>query len=184
MMGVLDSDRESVTYSLRGAGEVQRYHTWPTIRRQSVGEHTWQVMRIWLQVFGPMSPEVSTAILLHDAGERVTGDMPFPFKREVPGLKEIMDAAEVAALQRMLGDRWEDISVLTDYERMQLKICDLIEMAEFGSTEVMMGNRYAETIVDCTLQSALEICSSLPDHLSSSVMSYLDSVSGIIVENI
>jgi hypothetical protein len=80
-------NRDAIELSARTAGGVQRYHTWPVLRPQTVAEHTWNVMRIWWQVYGPMSPQVSTYLLWHDAGEGQAGDVQFGAKRRYPELK-------------------------------------------------------------------------------------------------
>lgn len=140
-------NRQQVLATARLAGEVVRYHTWPTHRRQSVGEHTWQVLRIYWQIFGPPSPEVTTDILWHDAPELVTGDPPFPIKACNPALKAEYDRLEPRALADMGGRRGVE---LTAYERRRIKCCDLLEMHEFGVQELRMGNEYARPIVSDT----------------------------------
>src|ERR1043166_2928788 len=95
--------RDKVLTNARLAGQVTRYHTWPVHRQQSVGEHTWQVLRIYQQIWGSVEPEVTNYILWHDAGELVTGDPPFPFKRENPQFKESYRLAEGRAVHNMGG---------------------------------------------------------------------------------
>jgi hypothetical protein len=100
-------NREAVEYSARTAGGVRRYHTWPVLRPQTVAEHTWHVMRIWWQVYGPMSPAVSSYLLLHDAGEGQAGDVQFGAKRRYPELKasDLLEMAEFAADEMLMGNR-------------------------------------------------------------------------------
>ena len=138
-------NREQMLKTARLAGQVTRYHTWPVHRQQSVGEHTWQVMRIFYQIFGPPSQTVFTKLLWDDAGELTTGDLPFPIKSLHPSLKAIMDSLEEHAVQEMGGNPRPGIS---DADRKRVKACDLIDMLEFGLDELMLGNKFAQPIVE------------------------------------
>lgn len=137
--------RDILTNS-RMAGLVERYHTWPTLKRQNVGDHSWQMMRIWWHMWGPMPPEISTAILWHDAGELLAGDCSFMSKRRKPELKAILDDLEGVAVEEMGGPK-AGLS-LTPYDQLRLKFCDWIEMLEFGFTEMAMGNNLAQPVIN------------------------------------
>lgn len=142
-------DRRSIMTSLRMAGEVRRYHTHPVLRQQSVAEHTWQMMAIWVQIWGHMPPQVSTAILLHDTPEVQTGDIPFGIKRDHSALRLALEEIELEVHNSLTGTLWGDaIDHLTDSQRSRIKACDLLEMLEFGAHEVHMGNRHGQAIVD------------------------------------
>lgn len=151
--------RQSILTSSRLALLVKRYHTWPVLREQSVGEHTCQIFRIWWLTWGPPRPEVTTAILWHDAGEIGGGDVPFPAKRNDPLLKSAHDAVEDKAVLAMTGSElvFDQCAELTDSERIRIKICDLLEMHEYGKQEMMMGNRMAEPIVLDTFEAIREL---------------------------
>ena len=127
------------------AGQVRRYHTWPVLQQQTVGEHTWQVLRIYDTVWGPIPPHVTRFILWHDAGELVTGDVPFPMKQRNPALREAMAAADELALQ---GMRAPKCSWLTTVEQLRAKAADLCEMWQFGLVERALGNTLAQPIID------------------------------------
>ncbi len=145
--------RESVLKSMRRAGNVLRYHTWPTIHKQTVADHTWNVMRIYVELFGPPDRHVWMHMLYHDALEVHTGDIPFYAKRRFPELKSVLTGIE------------EDLSLMSDFPRFELtsneidecKLCDLLEMWEWGKEEVLMGNRLAHTIQADTWWAASEI---------------------------
>ena len=132
----------------RAVGEARRYHTWAIHRDQSVGEHTWQVMRILLTVW-PLAPRnVIVHALMHDGGE-MSGDIQYPFKRLFPELRAGADKAEdyVRNLQRKsLGA--PEAKPLSVFEKLVFKACDNLEMWEMGMREVNMGNNYAKII--CT----------------------------------
>jgi hypothetical protein len=138
-------NRAKLLANPRLAGQVLRYHTWPVHRQQSVGEHTWQVLRIYFQIFGAPGPLVTSSILWHDAGELVTGDLPFPFKAHNATVKDAIESAEYAAIATMGG---VPDAGLSDDQRRRVKTCDLIDMLEFGLHELGMGNRFAYPIVD------------------------------------
>lgn len=145
-----------VTASLRFAGLVKRYHTWPVLREQTVAEHTWHVLRIYDKLFGLPSVAVVRAIMYHDVGEIRTGDAPFPVKRDNPDLKAAYDRVEGKHRAELLGEDPE-LAVSKDELRM-LKICDLVEMWEFGMEEYLKGNNLAIPIIDRTKQFALGLC--------------------------
>lgn len=137
--------RAEVRRSLRMAGGVERYHTWP-IRKPTVADSTWHVMRVYLQVFGSPPATVWEYVLLHDVAEMGTGDVPFDAKRRWPALKSAVDHAE----QEHLVDVGLVLPTLTDVEWRRFKACDLLEMYEFASTELLMGNALAGPVIDAT----------------------------------
>lgn len=129
------------------AGLVKRYACWPTLTTQTVGEHCWQVLRIYMEIFGAPSPEVTFTIVHHDTAELVVGDPPFPTKMNNPVLKQLYDKMEVTANQDILG---QQMPYIRDEERTKIKICDLLDMWEFGLHEKKLGNQYAQPIIDDT----------------------------------
>lgn len=146
-----------VTDFLRFSGGVKRYHTWPTIQTQTVAEHTWNVLRIYYELFGPPSPEVTVYTLFHDAPELYTGDPPFPIKRDNPDLKAGYDRLDA---EFMRNHRIPEIPV-TDEDKIRIKVCDLLEMWEFGLVDMKMGNTLATLILTRCEDAAVEIASRL-----------------------
>jgi hypothetical protein len=144
-------NREKLLATARLAGEVVRYHTWPMHHRQTVGEHTWQVMRIYWQIWGQLPPELTTYFIWHDAGELACGDLPFPVKANNFELKEAMDKLEDQAVEKMAGGKPNN--TLSADMKIRAKACDLIDMHECGLAEVAMGNKFAQPIVDDTLKA-------------------------------
>ena len=120
----------------RYAGLVQRYHAWPTHSKQSVAEHTWQMMRIYREIFGPIAPDVCDAMLWHDCGELSTGDVPLFAKRDSPALRVACHNAEVAGLTRLGAPQPE----LSPQEQWRTKMVDLLEGLEHCLMELSMGN--------------------------------------------
>src|SRR5690606_25898812 len=105
-------------------------------RDQSVGEHTWQVLRIILAVHPSASRELLVHAMFHDVGERVTGDVPYPVKAEHPEVKRAFDSMEHDALLSM-ATTWGAVAgvVLTEEERRLVKLAEFIEMMEWGLDE-------------------------------------------------
>lgn len=131
-------------YSLRNAGHVKRWHTTVTLRQQTVAEHTWQVMRIWFELYGPPSKDVAITILLHDVAEIITGDLPHVVKRDNPRLKAELTRVEGLNQYRMFSHK---LPKLSDGNRLRVKLCDLLEMAEFALEEINLGNKGAQAIL-------------------------------------
>lgn len=145
-----------ITKNMRFAGLVKRYHTWPVLREQTNAEHTWHVIRIYDKLFGLPSIDAIRFMMYHDVGEIGPGDAPFPSKRNNPDLKAAHDRVEHETRVALLGG-YADIPV-TEQELRRIKICDLVEMWEYGMEEYLKGNNLAVPIVDRTKQIALAMC--------------------------
>jgi hypothetical protein len=87
-----------------------------------------------------MPAEVSTFILWHDAGELVTGDLPGMLKTLVPEIKPHLDRIERLAVDEM-GGSIEGVDVPI---KIRVKACDLIDVYEHCSIELLQGNRLVE----------------------------------------
>lgn len=138
----------------RIAGQIARYHTWPTHRTQSVGEHSWQILRILLTIWPAAPRRMLVHTTLHDVGE-MAGDIPYPGKKNDPVLKDRMNVAERRVHSEMTS-RWNlpPAIVLSHYEEKVFKLCEYLEMWEFGLHEQNMGNRYGAVVSLRMLQAA------------------------------
>ena len=128
---------------LRNAGDVERYHAYPTLQRQTVAAHTWNVIRIWCELYGPPDQNDIMALMFHDCAEIITGDIPFPFKKELPE-KELSEAEEKITrdlISHIKNPVSRDPKKINHIREARVKVCDLIEMAEFGIKEMELGNR-------------------------------------------
>lgn len=114
-------------------------------------------MRICYQLWGPLPPEVSTYILWHDAPEIVTGDLPFPIKRDTPELAEILSVIDD---ETRAATGWPSPEVSPLWKK-RIKICDLIEMHEYGWVELRQGNRFALPIVNDTREVVYKLAADL-----------------------
>lgn len=153
-------DAESLRSDPRMAGRVTRYHTWPRLKEQSVGEHTWQLLRILDCVWPEMPVQVWRAVLWHDVGEIATGDMPYPVKRNNAILGDEMDRLEQEAIRATLG-KWRPdgrMPSMLDSERTIVKTCELVEMWEWGLEEAAMGSRFGTIVAERCQPAAYEMC--------------------------
>lgn len=145
----------------RRALQVTRYHTWPRLREQSVGEHSMQVMRILLAIWPDCSRELLMHCLVHDIGETVSGDPPYPVKRDNPVLKAECDRIERSAhLSMCIPWGLPAPQALTEVERAVFKLAEFIEMWEWGLHEIRLGNDYAVLVRDRCREAMDRILSS------------------------
>lgn len=181
-------DRDMVRTDTRLAGEVRRYHTWPLITTQTVADHCYHCMRLWYIFWGALPPEVSGFFIWHDSGEIVTGDPPFPVKRDNPDLKAAFERVERQALRAMIEPHREVPSyilptdMLTTEQKKKAKVCDLLDMFELGVHEYMLGNSYAWPIIQNTWQNVVKILYDMPTTISSPVYKYMARYSWLFEE--
>jgi 5'-deoxynucleotidase YfbR-like HD superfamily hydrolase len=115
---------------------------------QTCAEHSWNVARLFWKFYpDKWTAEVAIYIMFHDSGEIGVGDIPFPVKRDNPTLKGYMDELERTSLKK----QGIVLPELTMFEKALIKICDLLEMFEFGCEEMRRGNAYGEPIVRATI---------------------------------
>jgi len=129
---------------LRAGASVQRYHTWRTLRQQTVGEHTHGVTTILIDITPPdlLTPALLCACAYHDISELLTGDLPSPAKREYPELKKAAHDATT--------DFETDMGLImgrSPEQQRLLRWADTMECCLWALEELYMGNRYARRIV-------------------------------------
>lgn len=139
-------ERDQVYASPALAGLVERYHTWPTVTRQTVAAHAWRVATIYVEIFGMPRAEVLYYALHHDSGELWGGDIPFMVKDRNPGMREASNAEEKEGLCR-LGIVMPELAPL---EFQRVKLADLLERWEHGRHELRLGNQYAVPVIRAT----------------------------------
>ena len=149
---------DCVRLDTRLAGQVRRYHTWPTIKNQSIAEHTWQMIRIYLCVCKKPDPNIMYHIMFHDIGEHYTGDIPYPVKSENKELKERMDMLETRSMLLQLN-YWGSFHqcYISDEDRALCKMIELVEMAEFGLDEMVLGNSHGFVIANRCLYAVFNM---------------------------
>jgi len=126
---------------MRSAARVGRFHTVPTIRAQSVGEHTFGVLAILFEI-GQGDPDfnidVIYAALQHDTPEAITGDVPAPAKWLYPAVEVGLRAAE-----RYVKDSFELRGVaMSPRQTQMIKFADALELTIYSIEELDMGNRH------------------------------------------
>ena len=156
-------NNELQIYDPRRAGLIERYHAQTHVTQQTVGEHTWQVLRILTTIWPQVPQHILVYGVYHDIAEGVTGDVPYPVKLGDLKIKRLMDLAEeatVAELQRKWGT--PRIPTLTDLEKKVFKGCELIDFLEYAWYEKNLGNKYAQIIIDRVMPRVVGLYS-LPD---------------------
>lgn len=152
-----------VSWSGRRAGQVRRYHTLPTIQTQTVADHCWHVLRIYMEIWGSPPEHVTPWIVHHDSAECVVGDVPFGAKASLPRLGSDLAAAEegivVSNVQACAEHRTDPV------DDWRIKACDLLEMVEFGWEELRLGNTLGEEIARNAGRALLRHCERPPEHL-------------------
>lgn len=138
----------------RDAGNILRYHVWPTLQSQTNAHHTWNVMRIYAELFGWPIAEVAVYIHYHDVGELDTGDISFVAKRRTPEIKKVVGPIEDEAMERLSFGQ-ATANMLCPAEKERVKLCDLIEMVEFSIEECRLGNMYYGRKIYTNLMEAI-----------------------------
>jgi 5'-deoxynucleotidase YfbR-like HD superfamily hydrolase len=124
------------------AGHVKRWHTWPTLRVQTVAAHSHAAAMLLWQVYPEASKEMIVAMLAHDLPEISTGDVPAHVKWSNPEISKVLDAME----QSWLDDAGLNYA-LKPLEVNILKFCDSFELMLWSIEELKMGNRYMERVI-------------------------------------
>lgn len=138
----------------RAGLELVRYHSWRVLHSQSNGEHSAQIMRILLTVWPDCPRRMLVHAVTHDIGE-MAGDIQYPFKKIVPGLKECMDACEEHVKSGMrVAIGMPPHVTLSQYELDVFKLCEFIDMWEYGLREQNLGNRYGQVIAQRCIMGA------------------------------
>jgi len=146
-------EMESIFAVMDGVG-VRRFHTHRTLHQQTVGEHGASVcLLLYLMTRGACRKELFVAALLDDLAEYYTGDIPSPFKRSVPGLRDrVHDVGDI-----WLADRGLVPPQLTEQERGLLKLADSMDGLLFCAREVEIGNRKMLAVGDTFLGYVSEL---------------------------
>lgn len=123
----------------RHAGNILRYHTWPTIKQQTNAHHTWNVIRLYIEMFGEPESAVLLFMMYHDVGELDTGDISYVAKSINPGVKTVTAPIEDACMHRLSFQKAFD-GMIPVSEEKKVKACDHLEAMEFSLDEMRLGN--------------------------------------------
>jgi 5'-deoxynucleotidase YfbR-like HD superfamily hydrolase len=130
-------------YKLREAASVERFHTARTLRRQSVGEHSFNVAMIIQAIAPGVRKNALLGALYHDLPEIATGDIPAPVKWANPTLRAVLGRIENET-KKGLGLEVE----LSDAEVHILQWADMFELLLWAYEEYNMGNQFALQLID------------------------------------
>ena len=120
----------------RRGGEVARYHTEPTIIRETVAHHSANVAFIAMYIAEAVTPNLVYMALVHDTAEGLTGDVPYPVKHQFPALKQYLDGIEENFLRRN-----QMFVQITEDETAVIKAADMLDLVLKCLDEMDMGNR-------------------------------------------
>lgn len=124
----------------RQAGNVGRYHTQSLLKPENVAQHTFNALNLLLILTnGQVSQQLVQALLTHDMGEYVTGDIPSPAKRRLDA--ESRDAINNLEEESMRAIHPELAIALTAYEHKLLKLADNLDGLLKCIEERRLGNR-------------------------------------------
>jgi 5'-deoxynucleotidase YfbR-like HD superfamily hydrolase len=107
------------------SGFVQRWHTHPVLARtgQTLGHHQWGVATIIAALHPAPSAALIMSAIWHDAGEFVSGDMPYDAKRGNITLSYELGKVEDRARRKLTGSRQS----LDDDDKAWLELADRLE---------------------------------------------------------
>jgi 5'-deoxynucleotidase YfbR-like HD superfamily hydrolase len=126
---------------IHDAGRTIRFHTIRFMRFQNVAEHSWNVAQIIRYLWPNSSKELICAALDHDVAERWSGDIPSPFKNLIPEIRPLLDKFEV---EKNLDLGLQCHTSLTENEKKQLLIADILDFVLACRDEFMMGNTHRD----------------------------------------
>jgi 5'-deoxynucleotidase YfbR-like HD superfamily hydrolase len=124
-------------------GRVTRYHNAPIHNKQHMDSHHWETAVILMRIYPECSKELLFYALTHDCGEAYTGDLPAPIKRQLPELKEKLDALEDYYVRVALGIMHPEFS---DFEKLAVKHADILSGIYFTSMWLRAGDQDAKAI--------------------------------------
>lgn len=105
-----------------------------------------------------ISPAVIFRIIFHDVGEHITGDLPYPVKKDNPTLKTEVSTIEQQSCnaQFKYWDVPEHEVRIDRSEEILIKQIELIEMAEFGLDQMCLGNQHGMIVASRCLKAVYE----------------------------
>jgi 5'-deoxynucleotidase YfbR-like HD superfamily hydrolase len=105
--------------------DVKRYHTQGDVPGQSLADHSGRVALLIMMIWPEARPQVTQYALVHDIGEKSTGDMPYTTKLVMPpAAMDAVDTLEAEFVHDFLGIHIE----ITEDEKMMVKVCDYLEL--------------------------------------------------------
>lgn len=126
---------------IRRGGQVSRYHAAGYLsERQTVGQHTFNMLGLLFTFVPEPSVKLIQAVLLHDVAEAATGDVPAPTRWGSPDL----DKAMVDAENKVIEGWGLAVLDLPIYEQNWLRVLDTLEGLLFCRDQRVLGNAGAD----------------------------------------
>lgn len=136
-----------------GLGEIIRYNNRPKIKNENVAEHSFYVITTVLKIVKMynLSDDVKNKALefaaVHDIGECFLGDVPYDTKLNNPTLSEVLEEAEVIALEQNMPEFAESYKQFLKEEKEETvaylvtKLSDAVSVLQYSNRELELGNR-------------------------------------------
>jgi len=140
-----------------------RFTSVPVIHQESSATHSFYVAYYTMLIAEDLTTsfgceldyrKMFVASIVHDNDEAITGDILRRMKYSVPGLKKILNDYSFSVMQSMskvlgvdIHQQWLDAKD-SSVEGRIVMLADLLSVINFVYTEVMLGNKFAEYIVD------------------------------------
>ena len=137
------NDQVQRIINLRAGGAVTRLHTLPTIHKQNVADHSWNVMVLCKELGNELcNKDLLLHALYHDVAEHWIGDIPAPVKWRSPKIDDAIDDIE-----RKINDHLKIPNEDLTEEQLQIfKFCDMFEFMLYAKDEMMMGNMKVRSV--------------------------------------
>jgi 5'-deoxynucleotidase YfbR-like HD superfamily hydrolase len=180
---------QRVLTAIRDQSNVKRYNLFPTLRESNDAEHTGRAAQIMVLVIHDLKhkenivdvnplreTELLTHIILHDLGESIMGDTPYPVKSWIPTVRDTEDNA-VAMLLRGLPSRvraW--LLESGDPWKLIVKAVDMAELVMYCTTEYQMGN----TLIEPCLRTGSAALFQYIEKLASKGVTHVPTLQAIV----
>lgn len=132
---------EKLQFMVEG-GRVERFHTRPGVKPDSVAAHSWAVAMLCEVLLPNARGALLMAALTHDLGEQYTGDISSPAKRAM-GLRTLLKEHESDARSKF-GMNFE---ALTEEEERTLYLADQFAGMLYLVGERELGNKRVDLMM-------------------------------------
>ena len=134
---------------------ITRYSNVPRVRDESVAEHSFFVASIAMQLMDKF-PDADRAKVIgmatiHDWAEAHVDDVAHDVKRDYPKVGRALKDAEAKVMKRYgiwAQELYEEYEKGVSLEARIVKYCDIKQCVQYLQTEVDMGNKYMQPLLD------------------------------------
>jgi 5'-deoxynucleotidase YfbR-like HD superfamily hydrolase len=144
-------------YQTWRSGKVIRMHTMPQLDQENVAAHTWGMLLAIVRFYPQASANFLKAVILHDAGEIATGDIPAHIKWSSPELEAICHQKEHVWIAQA-GLYYPDLS---EAERLLMLVFDKFDFCMSCIHEMRLGNLNAARYYKRSYSKATEALAGL-----------------------